>query len=233
LCRGCVGRCFTLGGARGTIILKSGGTVWAWDMGTYGQMGNGAITNNLSYYSDIRSHFNDMSSDEKLGFILSRRSVRVYSPGEISDGLLQKILEAAMAAPSAMTKDPWRFIVIRREATLCALAEALPGGKMLTTAASGIVLCGDLDAAFERQLSFLLQDCSAAMENLLLAAHAVGLGACWIGVHPNEKAAQQLKELLGLPASIIPVAVASLGVPGEEPGPRTRFDQDYVHTEKW
>jgi nitroreductase len=104
---------------------------------------------------------------------------------------------------------------------------------MLTTATLAIVVCGDLDASFERQVSFMLQDCAAAVENLLLAAHALGLGACWVGVHPGESSVSRIKETLGLPSSVIPVAVVSLGYPGEEPGPRTRFRQDYVHLEKW
>src|ERR1700690_1762855 len=113
--------------------------------------------------------------ESRLDFIVDRRSVRVYSPGEISDATVTRLLEAAMAAPSAMTKDPWRFVVVRRPETLSRMAEALPGGKMLSTATLAIVVCGDLDAAFDRQLSYLLQDCAAGVENLLLAAHALGL----------------------------------------------------------
>ena len=92
---------------------------------------------------------------------------------------------------------------------------------MLSTAAMAIVACGDLDAAFERNISYLLQDCSAAIENLLLAAHAQGLGACWVGVHPGEPLIKRVRELLALPASVVPVAAVSLGQPGEQP-PRAR-----------
>ena len=101
------------------------------------------------------------------------------------------------------------------------------------TATAAIVVCGDLETAFDRQLSFLLQDCSAAIENLLLAAHALGLGACWVGVHPIEDAVKQLKQMLSLPTSVVPVAAIALGHPGEQPGPRTRFNPDHVHFEKW
>jgi nitroreductase len=171
--------------------------------------------------------------DGKLGFIFGRRSIRVYSPGEIPEETVTRLLEAAMAAPSAMTKDPWRFVVVRERAGLSAMAEALPGGKMLATATLAIVVCGDLDTAFERQVSFMLQDCSAAIENLLLAAHALGLGACWVGVHPGETAVRRLKDLLSLPPSVIPIAAVSLGLPGEDLEPRTRFNNAYVHFEKW
>ena len=104
---------------------------------------------------------------------------------------------------------------------------------MLPTATLAIIACGDVSVALDQQLSFMLQDCSAAIENLLLAAHALGLGACWVGVHPSENAVQQVKELAGLPKSIIPVAVIALGLPGEQPGARTRFNPEYVHREKW
>ena len=157
----------------------------------------------------------------------------MYSPGEIDDGTVTRLLEAAMAAPSAMTKDPWRFVVVRDAATLAALAEALPGGKMLASATLAIAVCGDLEAALEQQLSFLLQDCSAATQNLLLAAHGLGLGACWVGVHPSEKPVRRVKEILGLPSMIIPVAAVALGRPGEDPGSRTRFRESSVHFEKW
>lgn len=170
---------------------------------------------------------------EKLSWIFGRRSIRQYSPGEIKPEEVQGILEAAMAAPSAMTKDPWRFVVIRQAQTLARLAAILPGGKMLSTAALAVVVCGDLDAALERDLSYLLQDCSAAIENLLLSAHCLGLGACWVGVHPVPDSVRKLSELLGLPASVIPIAVVALGRPAEQPEARTRFAAQNVHLEKW
>jgi nitroreductase len=173
------------------------------------------------------------TSDDKLNFILGRRSIRVFSPGEVSEAAVIRLLEGAMAAPSAMTKDPWRFIVVRDPQVLARMAAVLPGGKMLGTAALAIVACGDMDAVLDRQLSYLLQDCSASIENLLLSAHALGLGACWVGVHPGEGAIRQLREMFSLPAPIIPIAAIALGPPGEQPGPRTRYNPAYVHFEKW
>jgi nitroreductase len=170
---------------------------------------------------------------EKLTLIFGRRSIRVYAPGAVPEQDVTLLLQAAMAAPSAMTKDPWRFVVIRQPKTLAQLAAILPGGKMLGTAVLAIVVCGDLDAAFERQLSFLLQDCSAAIENLLLAAHGLGLGACWVGVHPAPDSIREVSQLLDLPNSVIPVAAIALGQPGEQPEPRTRFNAASVHFEKW
>jgi nitroreductase len=173
------------------------------------------------------------TTSSSLDFIFGRRSVRVYSPGEVSEPTVTRLLEAAMAAPSAMTKDPWRFVVVRDRQTLARLATLHPGAAMLGSAALAIVVCGDLEAALESQISYLLQDCSAAIENLLLAAHAQGLGACWVGIHPGEALIKRVREYLSLPGSIVPVAVISLGQPAEQPAPRTRYNPDYVHSGKW
>src|SRR5262245_49687331 len=125
-----------------------------------------------------------MSSDidQKLGFILERRSIRIYAPGDVSQDAVLRLLEAAMAAPSAAAKFPWRFVIVRDRQTLARMVTALPHGEMLANAALGIAVCGDMEAVHDGQLSYLLQDCAAAIENLLLAAHIQGLGACWIGV---------------------------------------------------
>jgi nitroreductase len=171
--------------------------------------------------------------EDKIGIIFERRSIRVYSPGRIAEPQIKRMLEAAMAAPSAMSRDPWRFVVVENPETLAKLPKLLPGGAMLSTAAAAIVVCGDLETAFDRNVSYMLQDCSAAIENLLICAHGLGLGACWVGVHPDEKAIQGVKQLFELPVAVIPIAVISLGLPGEDPGPRTRYNGEFVHREKW
>jgi len=175
----------------------------------------------------------NVKAKSQLDLILGRRSIRVFTPGEVSDAVVTKLLEAAMAAPSAVAKDPWRFVVVRNRQTLDALAEVLSNGYMLRSATLSIAVCGDLEVAHDRQLSYLLQDCSAAIENLLLAAHALGLGACWLGVHPREERMRRIKEILALPASVIPVACVAVGHPGGQKEPRTRFNRDYVHFDKW
>lgn len=138
-----------------------------------------------------------------------------------------------MAAPSACCKDPWEFIVVRDRAMLEAIAEGLPNGKMLAQAGVGIVVCGDLDRAHGAELSYLLQDCSAAIENILLAARALGLGGCWLGVHPRPERIAHLRTLLGIPERVVPVSVVSLGWPAEEPPARTRYTPGRVHAERW
>ncbi len=168
-----------------------------------------------------------------MDLILGRRSVRVFSPGAIAPGTVTRLLEAAMAAPSAMTKDPWRFVVVRDQGMLGRLAQALPGGRMLPAAALAIVVCGDLPAALEQNIGYLVQDCSAAIENLLLAAHGLGLGACWVGCYPAEPAMRAVRELLALPGSFVPMAAIALGLPGEELAARTRYQADWVRAECW
>jgi nitroreductase len=171
--------------------------------------------------------------DPKLSFLFARRSVREYRHEDVPEELVRGLLEAAMAAPSAVAKDPWEFVIIRQRATLARIAEGLPNGKMLAHAAVGIVVCGDLNRAHDRQLSYLLQDCSAAIENLLLAATALGVGACWLGVHPREDRVEHVRSILTIPEHVIPVAAISIGWPAESPEPRTRYRGGAVHRENW
>jgi nitroreductase len=169
----------------------------------------------------------------KLSFLFGRRSVRAYQQKPVSDEIVADLLAAAMAAPSACGKDPWRFVVVREQATLQSLATALPNGSMIAGAPVGIVVCGDLNAAHANELSYLLQDCSAAIENLLLAAHALGLGACWLGVHPRQQRMEALTKILGLPEQMVPVSGIAIGWPAEVKAARTRFEAKYVHKERW
>ena len=169
----------------------------------------------------------------KLSLLFCRRSVREYRHDDVPDELVRDLLEAAMAAPSAVAKDPWEFIVIRNRQTLARIAEGLPNGKMLAVAPLGMVVCGDLNRAHDHQLSYLLQDCSAAVENLLLAATALELGACWLGVHPREDRVAHLRRILQIPDAVIPVAVIAVGWPAEAPNPRTRYREAAVHRELW
>jgi nitroreductase len=160
-------------------------------------------------------------------------SIRAYKPEDVGEDLVRDLLEAAMAAPSAVAKDPWDFVVIRDRGTLTKVAEGLPNGKMIADGPVGIVVCGDLRRAHDGQLSYLLQDCSAAIENLLLAASTLGLGACWLGIHPREERIAHVRSVLGTPDGVIPVSAIAIGWPAESKGPRTRYREDAVHRETW
>jgi nitroreductase len=169
----------------------------------------------------------------KLNFIFSRRSVRKYQDKQVPQEMLEDLLQAAMAAPSAVAKDPWHFLVIRERGSLNRLAEVLPNAPMLRQAPAAIVVCGDIERAHDRQESFMLQDLSAAVENVLLAANALGLGTCWLGVHPRQERMDGIRRLFKLPDEIIPVAGIAVGWPAEQPEMRTRYNAARVHHEKW
>jgi nitroreductase len=169
----------------------------------------------------------------RLKTIFGRRSIRRYEDREVGEDIVRDLLEAAMSAPSAVCRDPWRFIVIRDRPTLSAIADGLPNGKMLPSAALGLAVCGELAAAHDGQVSYMLQDCSAAIENMLLAASTLGLGTCWLGVHPREDRIRHVARALGLPNGVVPIAVIAVGWPGEEKPPRTRYDDAHVHHDRW
>lgn len=160
--------------------------------------------------------------------ILARRSIRKYTAEPVTHAQLKAALEAAMAAPSAMHCDPWRFLVLTRREDLDALAELLPYGKMLHDAPAGLIVCGKLAAAHRKELSYLLQDVSAAIENLLLGLHAQGLGAVWLGIHPNADRIEGVTRRFALPEGVLPVAAIAVGHPAEAPAPRTRYDDAKV-----
>jgi len=171
--------------------------------------------------------------DGRLGLIYERRSIRRYTDRDVPEELVEEVLQSAMAAPSACCKDPWEFVVVRDPQRRARIAAGLPNGGMLAHAPLGIVVCGNLQRANAGELSYMLQDCSAAIENLLLACHGLGLGACWLGVHPRPDRIELVTRELGLPEHIVPVSVVAVGWPGETKEARTRYTETCVHRETW
>lgn len=171
--------------------------------------------------------------NQDLQFIFSRRSIRKYQDKEVGDQVINDLLEAAMAAPSAVKKDPWHFIVIRQRQTLDKMVAFMPNAQMLKQATAAFVVCGDITKAHDQQESYMLQDLSAAVENILLAANAMGIGTCWLGVHPRTDRMNNIRKLFKLPDNIIPMCGIAIGWPAEELKARTRFNPDVVHFEKW
>ena len=168
---------------------------------------------------------------DTLTAIMTRRSIRKYSPEPVTDDLVQKILGAAMNAPSAGNQQPWHFIVVNERKTLDEIAEILPHGKMLKQAACAIVVCGDL--SHEKHKGYWVQDCAAATQNILLAAHALGLGAVWLGVYPREERMKNIGEFLKVPEGILPFCVVSMGWPGEKKEKEERYAEKRVHWNGW
>jgi nitroreductase len=169
---------------------------------------------------------------ETLDAIYSRRSVREYTHQTVPDELVQKLLAAAMQAPSAGNQQPWHFVLVTDRKQLNALADVLPFGKMLNTAPLGITVCADLE--HEKYPGYWVQDCSAATQNLLLAAHDQGLGAVWLGVYPVEERVVCVKKVLRLPGQVIPLCVISLGYPAVKSDlPDMRYDVARLHHNRW
>lgn len=169
---------------------------------------------------------------ETLEALFTRRSIRDYTPQAVPDELVQELLAAAMQAPSAGNQQPWHFVVVTERQQLDALAEVLPFGKMLKNAPLGIVVCADL--ALEKYAGFWMQDCSNATMNLLLAAHALGLGAVWVAIYPVEDRMAGAKQLLGLPEQVVPLCVVPFGYPATRPEPPARrYDDARLHHNHW
>lgn len=169
------------------------------------------------------------TGNPRLDFIFRRRSVRRFQPRPVSEELLQDLLQAGMSAPSAGARDPWHFVVLDDASFRSDLASRLPNGPFLAQAGAAIVVCGDVAEAHDQLEAFLLVDCAAAIENILLAASALGLGACWLGIHPRVERMAMIKELLHLPPSVIPVGMVAIGWPADDPPPRTRLKQAKIH----
>ena len=163
--------------------------------------------------------------------ILTRRSVRAYTKQAVPDTLIRDLLVAGVSAPSAGNQQPWHFVVVTDRERLDALAEVLPYGKMLHDAPLGIVVCADPD--LQKYEGYWVQDCCNATENILLAAHAKGLGGVWIGVHPQPAREAEVRRVLGMPERVFPLCVLSVGYPAESTGPVDRYQESRVHRNRW
>jgi len=167
--------------------------------------------------------------DKRLMFIFKRRSIRRYKPIPVSSEDIKALLEAGMAAPSANNMKPWHFIVITERERLNKLSEIHPYAEMLREATLCIAVCGDPKISPK----YWVQDCSAATENILIAAANLGLGAVWLGCHPREERKKPIKEFLGIPQDIEILSLIAVGHPAEEKEPRTQFNPSRVHYENW
>jgi len=163
--------------------------------------------------------------------IFKRRSIRKYKDIKISDEIIEKLLRAAMAAPSAGNEQPWEFVVLKDKEVMKKITEIHPYSKMLLNSDVAIVVCGDAEK--EKFKGYWVQDCSAATENILLAAEAMDLGAVWLGVYPIADRVEKLQEILNLPASVTPLSIIPVGYPDEEKDPVDRFDKTRIHYDRW
>ena len=174
---------------------------------------------------------NNISESQKADIVLenifARKSVRKFTSEPVSDKQVETLLKAAMAAPSAMNSQPWRFVVVNDKEKLASMAELLPYAR-LDTAPVAIVVCADLSGYSK----FWTDDCSAATENLLLAAEAMGLGAVWTAASDEERSAI-VKTALELPETIHPLCIVPVGHPDGEFQPKDKWYPSKIHYNKW
>ncbi|WP_017415444.1 nitroreductase family protein [Clostridium tunisiense] len=163
--------------------------------------------------------------------ILKRRSIRKYKDIKVSNEIVEDLLKAAMAAPSAGNEQPWEFVVLKDKEIMKNITEIHPYSKMLLKSDVAIVVCGDEKKEVFK--GYWVQDCSAATENILLAAQDMGLGAVWLGVYPIADRVEKIQEILGLPSSVVPLSIVPVGYPDEEKTPGDRFDKTRIHYNGW
>ena len=179
------------------------------------------------------THYKPFRKNEQivLNAIHNRTSIRDYSEKEVPAQLVEELLKAAMAAPSSRNMQPWEFYVVTERESLDRLAEGLPFAKMLARAPLAIVVAGNTQVGNpnQEQVYNWVMDCSAATQNLLLAAHAVGLGAVWTGVWPYESRIDVVRKTLDLPEHIIPLNVVPVGYPNGKHEPKVKWDETKVH----
>ncbi len=168
---------------------------------------------------------------DTLEAIFTRRSIRRYQAKPVPEEFVQKLLAAAMAAPSARNEQPWQFVVLTERSLLDEVPKITPNAPMAAQAPLGILICGDL--RLEKSPGYWVVDCSAAAQNMLLAAHALGLGAVWCGVYPRSERMEGFSRLLALPEEVKPHSLILVGYPAEHPGPENRFRPDRVHYQRW
>ena len=160
--------------------------------------------------------------------IAERKSVRKYLNKSVEEDKIDAMVKAGMAAPSGMDRRPWEFVVVTDRAALDSMAAKLPYAKMLTAAPLAIVVCGDTTLS-----SYWFLDCSAATQNVLLAAEALGLGAVWTAAYPYEDRIDVVRQNTGLPEHIVPLCVIPIGYPDGPQKAKDKFDEKRVHRNKY
>ena len=166
--------------------------------------------------------------DPRLDIIFARRSIRRYTNEPLTEGEIDSLLKAGMAAPSASNRQPWHFVTVTDKSALQALANVHPYAKMLPGAALAIAVCGDPSIS-----DWWVQDCSAATENILVAAAGLGLGGVWLGCHGRPEREQAVRDVLGIPQEVGVLSLLSIGRPNESREARTQYDPARVHRNQW
>ena len=165
-----------------------------------------------------------IQTKDALENIMGRKSVRKYLPKPVEKEKEEVLLKAGMAAPSGKDVRPWELIVIDDREVLDSMAAVLPYAKMLKEAPMAIVVCGDTTKS-----SYWYLDCSAAAQNILLAAESLGLGAVWTAAYPYEDRMEVVRKYIALPENILPLCVIPFGYPAEQQQPKQKYDEKKIH----
>ena len=175
---------------------------------------------------------NSLKSEiDALTAIKTRRSIRSFKDQDVPKQIVEELLRCAMHAPSAGGAAPWDFVVIKDKEILKQIGQINPYATFAVKSPLSILVCGNLQR--EKFPNYWIEDTSAAMENLLVAVNALGLGACWTGIYPMQDRVEAISKLIKLPETVIPMGLAVIGYPEKIPETKDRFDLDRVHYDIW
>lgn len=168
---------------------------------------------------------------DTLEAIRTRRSIRRFQQKPVPDAVIEQLLAAAMSAPSARNSQPWHFVVLDDRELLDRASRINPHAWMAAQAPLGILVCADPD--LEKSSGYWMLDCAAAVQNLLLAAHSLGLGAVWTGIYPRAERIEGFRQLLSLPEPVTAHSLIVVGYPAEQVAPENRYQPQRVHRNRW
>lgn len=172
------------------------------------------------------------ATDAALECIMTRTSVRNYTDRQVDDSTITRILRAGMAAPTAANQQPWHFVVVTEQSLKDSITAAFEYTKMVKHCSFAVVVCGDMDNLFKGdnpEGGFWVEDCSAASENMLLAAHALGVGGVWCGIYPLKDREERLRSILHLPSNLTPLNVMAFGYPALPSTPKDKWAPSKIH----
>jgi nitroreductase len=174
-----------------------------------------------------------MAEKSCLETIYSRRSVRNFTGGNISQELIDELVKAAMAAPTAVNMQPWEFVIIRDRAMMDRLGDGLPFAKMIYKAGAAVVVCTTPEKANDKMQEYAIIDACCATMNMLLAAESLGLGAVWTAAYPRNDRMVYVRKCLNIPDNVIPLNVIPIGIPLGTDQPKNKYKPERIHREKW
>ena len=195
---------------------------------------SGSSTVSVSPVVPAASQAASVATNPTLTTIYERKSVRSFTGEPVSREMLTELVKAGMAAPTARNRQPWQFVVISEKPAMLSLAEKLPYAKMLASAGAAIVVCGDLEIARAGDTEGMwMLDCSAATQNILLAAESMGLGAVWTAAFPYADRIAAVNEVIKLPEYVVPLCVIPVGRPTGSDRPKDKWKPERLHWEQF